>query len=267
MPLPLQATVSGRPAGPTIVFGHGFGGDRTIWDRLLPAFADDHRLVTFDHDGPDAADQHAGGHATLGGYAEDLVALLDAIGASEVTYVGHSVGGTIGLLADIAAPGRLARIVTIGSSARYLDDDGYVGGFSPADVDDILAAIDDNYPAWSSASVSGILNTPDRPDLTVELEERFHRIAPATARRFARATFLADVREQLAEVRAHVVVVQAREDAIVPEEAARYLHDHLPSSTYVRLAATGHCPMLSAPDELIAVLAAHVPRPCTTPVR
>ena len=41
---------------------------------------------------------------------------------------------------------------------------------------------------------------------------------------------------------------------IAPEWSAEYVHRSIPGSEYVRLRATGHCPNLSAPDELTAAI-------------
>jgi sigma-B regulation protein RsbQ len=82
----------------------------------------------------------------------------------------------------------------------------------------------------------------------------FCRTDPVIARRFARATFLSDNRSDLPRVRTPALVVQCRSDAIAPLEVGRYVHEHLAGSELVVLDATGHCPNLSAPDELVAAM-------------
>jgi sigma-B regulation protein RsbQ len=48
------------------------------------------------------------------------------------------------------------------------------------------------------------------------------------------------------------LVLQSREDAIAPPEVGRYVAGALPRGELVVLDATGHCPNLSAPDQVVA---------------
>jgi len=252
-----NVTVCGNSHGPTIVFAHGFGCDQTVWDRVAPAFTHTHRVVRFDHVGSGCSDLGAWDaqrYRSIDGFARDLVEIADELELDGATYVGHSIGGAIGILADVAAPGRFATLALVGASARYLDDADYTGGFTEDDLQSVFEAIDDNWLAWASAMAPVIMGNPDRPELAETLNGVLGRLDPGVARSFARATFRADVRASLPRVTAHAAVLHCVDDAIVPDAAARYLHDHLPRSRFVQLRVTGHCPPLSAPDELISAL-------------
>ena len=130
-----------------------------------------------------------------------------------------------------------------------LDDDGYVGGFQRSDIDELLETLGSNYLGWSTAMAPVIMGNPDRPALGAELTDSFCRADPEIQERFARATFLSDNRDDLARISTPCLVLQCSDDVIAPEAVGRYVHDQLPRSTFVQLAATGHCPNLSAPDE------------------
>lgn len=240
-----------------MVFAHGFGCDQSMWRFVAPVFEDHHRVVLFDHAGaggadPDAYDEER--HATLDGYATDVVDLLDELGLGPVIFVGHSVSATIGMLAAARRPDLFDRLVLVGPSPRYIDDDGYRGGFSAEEVEELLATMDGNYLGWSAAIAPVIMGNPQRPELGAELTELFCRTDPAVARRFARATFLSDNRADLAAVRTPSLVVQSREDVIAPVEVGRYVHEHLADSRFALIDAVGHCPNLSAPDALVAAM-------------
>jgi len=77
---------------------------------------------------------------------------------------------------------------------------------------------------------------------------------PDVARQFARVAFLSDNRADLAALRLPTLVLQCSEDVIAPECVGRYVHEHVPGSVFHQLAATGHCPNLSAPDETTAAI-------------
>lgn len=245
---------SGPADGQPMLFAHGFGCDQHMWRHVAPRFADRHRVVLFDHVGAGGSDPAAydpDRHAQLDGYADDVLAIVEELDLRGVVFVGHSVSAMIGVLAARRAPERFAHLVLVGPSPRYIDDpeSGYVGGFSADDIDGLLDSLSSNYLGWSTAMAPVIMGNDDRPELGAELTESFCRADPDIQRRWARATFLSDNRDDLGDVTTPCLVLQCSDDVIAPEAVGRYVHEHLPRSTFVQLQATGHCPNLSAPDE------------------
>ncbi len=252
---------TGQPDGQPIVFAHGFGCDQAMWRFVAPHFEDDFRVVLFDHVGAGGSDSSAYDperYSSLSGYAADVVELCRELDLRDVIFVGHSVSSMIGALASIEAPDLFAKLVFVGPSPRYIDDDGYVGGFAEADIEGLLDSLASNYLGWSSAMAPVIMGNADRPALGQELTESFCRSDPEIARRFARATFLSDNREDLARVTTPTLVLQCSNDVIAPVAVGEYVRDSLPDAAYVLLEATGHCPNLSAPDETTAAIDAFV---------
>jgi sigma-B regulation protein RsbQ len=250
-------TISGLPDGPPMVFAHGFGCDKGMWRYVTPAFEPAYRLVLFDHVGAGGSDLGAYDPARYGrleGYADDVVEIVEALGLPPVVFVGHSVSAMIGVLAAGRRPELFDRLVLVGPSPRYIDEDGYRGGFSQGEIEELLETMDGNYLGWSQHIAPVIMGVPARPELGQELTSSFCRADPVIARHFARTTFLSDNRADLARVRTPCLVVQCRQDVIAPVEVGRFVHEHLQDSELVLLDATGHCPNLSAPDELIAAM-------------
>ena len=69
-------------------------------------------------------------------------------------------------------------------------------------------------------------------------------------------TFMSDNRADLATVRVPTLVLQCSDDVIAPRAVGEYVHERIAGSTLVQLAATGHCPNLSAPQETIDAIRA-----------
>jgi sigma-B regulation protein RsbQ len=252
-----HVSVTGRADGPAIVFAHGFGCDQHMWRWVAPAFRDDFRVVLFDHAGAGEADPAAYDeerHASLQGYADDVVEICRELGITDGVFVGHSVSSMIGVLADAAAPELFDRLVMVGPSPRYIDDEGYVGGSSEPDVRELLESLESNYLGWSSAMAPVIMGNPDRPELGQELTNSFCHTDPAIARHFAQVTFLSDNRADLAQLRVPTLILQCSDDVIAPEPVGRYVHEHVLGSILTLMQARGHCPNLSAPAETIAAI-------------
>lgn len=251
--------VGGPPSGRPMMFAHGFGCDQAMWRFVAPAFEDRYRTVLFDHVGAGGSDLTAYDerrYGTLRGYAQDVVEICEALDLREVVFVGHSVSSMVGVLAAAAAPERIGTLVLIGPSPRYTDDGDYSGGFTEDDIAGLLSSLDSNYLGWSSAMAPVIMGSADRPELGAELTASFCRTDPEIQKRFARVTFLSDNRRDLESVQVPTLVLQCSDDAIAPEKVGEFVHRHIPGSRLVRLAATGHCPNLSAPQETVAVIAA-----------
>jgi sigma-B regulation protein RsbQ len=224
-------------------------------ERLSPDF----RIVLFDHVGAGRSDPSAWDaerYASLNGYASDVLDIVRELDLHDVVFVGHSVAAMIGVLAVAAQPDRFAKLILLTPSPRYLDDDGYRGGFTRADIDEMLDSLESNYLGWSQAMAPVIMGMPDRPELGDELTDSFCRTDPAKALVFARTTFLSDNRSDLARVSVPTLVIECAHDTLAPREVGNYVRQHIAGSTIVTLDATGHCPHLSAPEATAEAIAA-----------
>ena len=240
-----------------MLFVHGFGCDQNMWRYVTPAFADDYRVVLFDFVGSgksDLAAYDADRYSTLEGYAQDVLDVCHALDLRDVIFVGHSVSGMVGVLAANREPNRFSRLIMVGPSPRYVNDDGYVGGFERKDIEGLLETMERNYIGWANFLAPAIMKNPDHPELSEELEQSFCSTDPVIARRFAEATFFADNRGDLAHVTVPSLIMQCSDDMIAPLDVGEYLHRNLHGSSLRVMRATGHCPHMSHPRETIEVM-------------
>jgi sigma-B regulation protein RsbQ len=245
----------------TMMFAHGFGCDQNMWRLVTPAFEQDFRIVLFDHVGAGRSDLSAYDekkYGSLAGYADDVIEIIHELRLGKVVFVGHSVSSMIGVLAANKAPELFDRLVLVGPSPRYIDDDKYAGGFSAAQIEELLQFLEDNHMGWSVAMAPAIMGNTDRPELGEELTNSFCRTDPAIAKQFARVTFTSDNRADLGKVSVPSLVLQCREDIIAQPSVGEFVHKSIPGSKLVVLNATGHCPNLSAPREVIAAIRDYV---------
>ncbi len=263
-PLTRHHVTTQGSAGPTLVFAHGFGTDQRIWSAVAPAFAATHRVLLFDHAGCGQAHPRAytaERHASLDGYAQDLLDILEALDLHDVVLVGHSAGAMIGVLAAIAAPERFARLVLIGMSPRFVDEPpGYTGGFSAAEIEHLLDLLENDQIAWSRTLAPLAVGQGAPAELVDGFGAGLRRLDPLIARRFGRLVFGVDLRSRLASLDTPALLLHCRHDAIVPIEVGRYLHRQLRRSTLVELDGHGHCPHLTQPQRTIDAIRSHLQR-------
>ena len=250
----------GPEDGPALVFAHGFGTDQSIWRRILPAFTERYRVVLLDHvgsGGSDKASYDSGRYASLEAYVDDLLEVCARLELRDATLVGHSVGSMMAVSAAARdGADRFGRLILLTASPCYVDhpDQGYEGGFSRGDLDDLFRSLDSNYLVWAESMAPVYMNVPDAPELDREVQGSFGRIGPRVARDFARVAFLSDTRHLLSGVLVPTLVLQATDDVVTPDSVGAYLQENLAHGTLVRLAATGHFPQSSAPEETAAAM-------------
>ncbi len=96
--------------GPAVVFAHGRGGNATVWFQQTAHFAQRYRVVVFDHR-TFGRSVGGGAHFNQPQLAEDLMAVLDALGIQRAALVAQSMGGWTGLYAAIRYPERVSCLV------------------------------------------------------------------------------------------------------------------------------------------------------------
>jgi sigma-B regulation protein RsbQ len=99
----------------------------------------------------------------LAAYARDVLDLIEELDLEDVVFVGHSVSAMIGVLAANRAPERFGALVLVSPSPRYIDDENYAGGFTHADIEGLLATMDESYLGWSAAMAPVIMGNATGP--------------------------------------------------------------------------------------------------------
>lgn len=245
---------------PIVILGQGFGATQASWQPLVSRLVcAGYRVLTYDMAGttPDTlALYQAERHKSIFGFAEDLVALLQALGLKGAHYVGHSAGGMIGILAANSQPGLFKTLSLVGASACYLDDPeaGYIGGFSRHQVKELIASMRSDYAAWANGFARLMIGNPDRPHLAIEFSRSLLILRPDIASAVLESILLADHRHDAGQVRLPTLVMQTAQDPAVPMEAARWLFQATHANDLQIIPTQGHFPHVSDPEDVGAVL-------------
>lgn len=245
----------------TVVLSHGFGTDQDAWTALRPWFEARYDVVSFNLAGcgPDgAATYDFDGHGSLFGYADDLIALLDELGVRHCIYVGHSMSGMIGAAAACARPELFERLVMIGASPRYLDDnDGpggdYVGGFKRADLDQLFESMAANYQAWVAGFAPMVVGVNDSQSIA-DFSRTLFQMRPDIALNTSRTIFQSDLRVIADRIPVPVHLIHTAQDAAVPLQVGEWMAGAIRDVTFDVIDAVGHLPHMTAPAQVQSVL-------------
>ncbi|TVR79226.1 MAG: alpha/beta hydrolase [Chitinophagaceae bacterium] len=246
--------ISGKGKQP-MVFAHGYGCSQNMWRFVAPAFEKDYKIVLFDHVGSGKSDLSAYDfekYNSLKGYADDLIEICDELHLQNVILVGHSVSCMIAVLAAAKRPELFDKLVLVGPSPRYINDNEYHGGYKKQDIDELIKAVESDYLCWSSFITPVIIGDSEKPEYSEELRDSFCSMDPEIAKHFAKVTFRGDNREDLSKVSNSTLIIQCQSDVIAPVQVGEYVHKKMPDSKYLLLDISGHCPHLTAPEQVIS---------------
>jgi sigma-B regulation protein RsbQ len=232
----------------TLIMGHALGTDQTVWRLVAPILAQHYRIAVFDYVGSGRSDLAAYDprrYGQLDGYAQDVLDVVDALGVSRPIFVGHSISGSIGVIAERARPEVFGKMIMIGPNPHFIDDPpDYIGGFKESDVREFLELMDQNFIGWASTFASTIVA---EPQLAEQIRDYYCATDRRVIRTFAEITFFVDVRPLLPLVGVPTLIVQCSNDAVAPVAVGEYLHRQIPGSSYRLLDCWGHCPHQSQP--------------------
>lgn len=253
----IQFTGTGQK---TLLMAHGFGSDQKMWRLVSPYFERDYRVVWFDYVGSgnsDASVYDTGRYASLEGYGQDIVEICEALDLQDVTLLGHSISGTISLLAAQQIPTRISNMVMICSSPYFMNDPpSYYGGFEREELETLIDSMERNFVDWASYLAPVAMGENGSPELISELVTSLCATDPLITKRFADATFFSDYRSLLPRNQHPTLLIQSRWDALASPAVSKYMHEQMPLSQMKIINAEGHFPQMSHPGQVVAAMRA-----------
>ncbi|PON44422.1 Alpha/beta hydrolase fold [Trema orientale] len=255
-------TVGSGSGGETVVLAHGFGGDQSVWDKIVPYLARHCRVVVFDWAFSGAAVKDDGvspfdpvKYSSYEGFASDLIGLLDELNLKTVVFVGHSMSGMIGCIASVKRPDLFSRLVLLGASPRYINTEDYEGGFEKSEIEHIISNIESNYYNWAAHFATLVVDTADPPSVD-KFAKSLSRMKPDVALPLAKTVFYSDERDVLERVTIPCTIIQTSSDVVVPNSIGFYMQKKIKGSSTVEIISStnGHFPQLTAHLELLDVL-------------
>ncbi len=240
----------------TLVFANGFGCNQTMWSLVATNFEKECDVVLFDYVGSGKSDVSAfdrNRYVTLDGYVRDLIEMCDVLELkNKVTYIGHSIGCSIGALAAIRRPDLFSDFVFVGPNPYFIKcPPEYDGGFSQADLRELLALLDQNYIGWAEYLAPVVSGQGSESQVTTILTESFCSTDPVFARLFAEASFFSDNREDFKKLTVPSLILQHARDALAPLAVGEFLNQHMKHARLEVLDVVGHCAHMSHPQLVI----------------
>jgi 3-oxoadipate enol-lactonase len=243
-------TVDGAADTPVVVLSNSLGATRGMWDPQVPGLAERYRVVTYDTRGHGNSPAPPGPY-TLDDLVDDLVALLDEVGAQRAHVAGLSLGGMTAMRLAAREPQRVDRLALLCTSAKP----------DPQPFLDRAAAVRSGGTAPLAPTVASRWLTPpyaaEHPDLVAKLESM---IATSDDDGYAACCEVVaglDLREDCARITAPTLVVSGRDDPALPPEHQQLIADAIPGAELLTVSPGAHLANLEQPLRVTGALLGH----------
>jgi class 3 adenylate cyclase len=248
-----------------VEIGHEFGPHRRVFER----FASFSRCIDYDRRGSGISDRTVGA-VPIEVEVEDLLAILDEVGAIRPHLFGFGVGGSLALVFAAVHPDRCAGVIAYATPARFLRSDDYPFGWDEQTLELFLHSIEEGALAGPEAMALYSPSMADDRDY-VDFTARVLRSAstPRQARDCFETYAKTDIRNVLPSVTVPVLVLHRTGDLLFPIDQSRDLADRLPDARFVELPGIDWQPWAGDTDSLLAEIQTFVTgtRPTDEPDR
>ena len=242
-PWRLHVRDSGPRQAPVVVLLHGFGASLQTWDLWVRGLSQTHRVIRLDLPGSGLSPPDPDQDYTDARSLQLLRSLLDELGVSRATMVGHSMGGRIAWTFAAQHPERTDKLVLIAPDG--FASEGFEYG-KPMAVPFSLSLMRQVLPKpLLRMSLKSAYAQPE--SLTDALTTRYHELLLAPGARQAmldrlKQTALQEPEPMLRQIKAPTLLVWGESDAMIPASNARDYLQAIVGSRLFLYPGVGHLP-------------------------
>lgn len=229
---------------------HGSGPGVSAWANwrlVLPALAEQRRVLAPDLVGFGFTDRPAGQAYTLDNWVAHAIGFLDALGLEQVDLVGNSFGGALSLALAIRHPSRVRRLVLMGSAGvpfELTPGLDAVWGYTPS-FENMRALLD--LFAYDRTRVNDELaELRYRASIQPGFQESFSAMFPSPRQNGVEA--LTSAEADIRALKQETLVIHGREDQVIPLANALTLTEWIPKAQLHVYGRCGHWTQIEHAD-------------------
>lgn len=244
----LHYTEAGQ--GTPLILLHGFPLSSQIWQEQQRQLSDQCRVITPDLRGHGKSPAPDGVYS-MASMADDVFALMDALGIDKAAIAGHSMGGYVALAGYHRHPKRFAALGLVASQAAADNEEARQNRYKL--IDKVKAQGNEVVPEAMMPRLFGARSSGD------PLVEQVRKIMLGTSATSITGSLQGmaareDFTEMLPRIGVPFLVVAGVDDKIVAVEKAKNVAAAVKGSTFVSIEGAGHMPMLEQPEAVTNAL-------------
>jgi aminoacrylate hydrolase len=243
------------PGAPTVLLSSGLGGAAHYWAQQIPALAKDFRVIAYDQTGTGRSPGPLPDGYSIADMAAELALLLDTLGIDKAHFIGHALGGLVGLRLAVDRPALVDRLILVNAWAKthphtlrcFAARKSLLLNTGPAAY--VQAQPLFLYPAVWLAERQEWLAEQDASGIA-------HFPPTETVLRRIEAIEAFDLTGAIPTVMASTLVIATRDDVLVPCMCSIELADQLPQVQLQLLDQGGHSCNITDPTGFNTIVAA-----------
>ena len=244
----IHYALTGSPSAPVLVLSNSLGTNFSMWDAQLPQFEKHFSVLRYDTRGHGQSSVPPGPYTfdQLGG---DVVALLDALKISRAHFCGVSMGGMTGLWLGLHAAGRFHKLVLASTSAKFGTTEGWNTRIAIVRKSGMKSVAPQVVERWYTPEFRAAA-----PEIVRATLQMLETTPPEGYAACCEALRDADLRENVAAIRAATLVISGAQDPVSPPADGKYLAEKIPGAKYLELPGAHLLNVEASTDYTSAVL-------------
>jgi 3-oxoadipate enol-lactonase len=246
--------VVGPEKAPAVVLSHSLATDLRMWQPQIDALGELYRLVLFDSLGHGGTDAPSGPY-TLDGMARDVVGLLDALAIARAHFVGLSMGGMIGQILALNAPGRLLSLALCDTTSRVSPEAG------PAWDERISIALSRGMEPLVEPTIARWFTPPFRerhPETVQKIAAMIRATSPIGYAGCCHAVAALNLTGRIKAIRVPTLVLVGADDPGTPVAASEAIHAEIAGSRLDVIPSAAHLSNIEQAETFTRLLARHL---------
>ncbi|WP_218040428.1 alpha/beta fold hydrolase [Actinomadura sp. WMMB 499] len=244
-----------RATGPdgavgTMVLLNSLGTTTALWDDVVPHLTDSFDVVRFDQRGHGNATEYSAPQG-IDELVDDVLRVVDGLGAGPVHLAGISIGGMIAIRAARLAPDRVSSLAVM-CCAALLDRQSWVERASLVRRRGMAELVPPVLERWFAPEFRR-----ERPDVVRTYADMLGSTDPEGYAIGCDVLADADVRDDLGRIGARTLVLGGTEDPATPPHEQRAIARAMRRARLEILPGVGHLAPAAAPEAVAEALKAH----------
>jgi len=245
----INYTIEGE--GPWLAMSHSLACNLRMWDEEAKRLSKRYKVLRYDTRGHGESSAPAGAY-TLELLADDLHALLQALGVQSTHFVGLSMGGMIGQTYALKYPGMFKSLALCDTTSRYPAEAAglWTERIKTVEAQGMEPLVASTLERWFTAPFRQA-----RPEVVAKVAAMIRSTPVPGYVGCSHAIPKINVTARLAEIRCPSVVIVGKDDPGTPVAMAEEIHQALPGSALVIIPSAAHLSNLEQPDAFNQALA------------
>jgi 3-oxoadipate enol-lactonase / 4-carboxymuconolactone decarboxylase len=244
--LDIHVQIDGPKGAAPLLLVHSLGTSLHVWDEQAAALSRSFRVIRADLRGHGLTTL-VPGPGSIAQYAQDMLAVLDALGIQSAHVGGLSIGGVVAQSIAFQAPARVRSLILCDTAMVLPPPEGWHARAAAVRQDGMAVLADAVMARWVTP---GFLTSPAAMGLRAMLLRTPAEGYAGAAEALAAADLTADT----ATLTMPTLIIVGDQDVATPVTSAHAMHEAIAGSRLVVLPGAAHIPTVEQPDAVTAAM-------------